>query len=1414
MTQYQCLTNACLTTLVVHNGSRIMTRPDPTSSSSEPPLDGSVDEPTRVVEDKPSDSSEPSFSLGELAFKQIGRYKILSQLGGGGFGLVFRAFDPELNCDVAIKVPRPDRVLRPGELDRFRLEARTLARIRNHPSIVTVYDVGQTDDGIAFAVMEFVEGEPLSRILEGREPSIEEALQILLKIGAALTAAHQASIVHRDLKPSNVILDKNRNVILVDFGLALHDDLSMLEPANAVAGTPKYMAPEQIRGENHRIDGRTDIWGFGVIMYRMLTGKHPFRGEDPRDLARAIRYKDARPLRQLNPNISKEIERICLKCLAKSMSDRYLSVPDLLEDLTLAEKHLREPEPPAFVAPPRLLASGFRTNELASDAHDSQRSSGSVGSGPSAQTDTRSGQLRITYKGLRPFDSNDSEFFLALLPGPRTRDGIPESIQFWRSRILGDELEAMEVGLIYGPSGCGKSSFLRAGLLPVLPARIVPVYLECTSENTEHRLVQQIAHRIHSVDAKDSLPEILRQIRRGEHLDPEDKLLVVLDQFEQWLHGNSDFRPQELTEALRQCDGQRISCLLLIRDDFWMSTSEFMKALDIPIREGQNALALPLFDKRHARKVLIAYGHAFERLPDATEGQTKALSLQQQKFIREAVKSLAQDGKVICVHLSVFAQIAKDREWTASELHKLGGLKGVGVRFLDDLFPSRSNSKYRNDQDEIVKSIFRALLPGTSTVIKGTSRTREQLWQGLDGRFTRPAFDQVLDRLESELRLISKVDVESADEAPRADPRGGEDSYRLTHDFLVVPIRDWLDRKQKETHRGRTLHRLAELGDAWSSTKDPCYIPSFLEYLSFVAYASKDTKLQYRPLLHTARRRLTWRLGIIIPLTAIVFLVFLHLIQDGLNKSASKHVENYLVAASEAAPVYAKTLEYWGWRARPQLELELPSRNLVRRLRASGFLIQQFGPKPEYVKPFLSGLRQVPLSEFRNAATALGCIDKASIQQFIEWASEVSDERRRSAFALLLLQCENEELAMRLLDRRNGYTRSLFVQTFPDFAWNTDYALNTIQTHYDDDLKSGLCLSLANHWIRMKADGIDLDSDLMHTFEAVVNDTNSAHGLRSAGEFALRTLGQSPAGQSIEAKHVDGWKSIELAENEWVTFVRIEGGVFRPSSGMTDELIAQFRINKKTLLSPHEEKVETFYLASIPVTKSLFNVFVNQLSSDHELRKRNEFATTSNQDALLPATGIKWHHAVEFCNWLSRRHGLPEYYRQVDVSEAELERLKDVLPESMLLGKRWIIDDRERKGFRLPYLSEWQFGYRATTDTITPFTKSIKEPFWDMYTSFRKDVPSEQRFASVYAAMPNQIGLFDMVGNSSQWCNDAFEEVFYTRCGGHIRSDESDLFAGVFGYTIFVDSLKVESFRIAVDPGPDGFFPKVVVSND
>jgi serine/threonine protein kinase/predicted ATPase len=261
----------------------------------------------------------------------FGRYQVRKTLGEGGFGAVYLGHDSQLDRSVAIKVFRGGAEVPPAEADRLLQEARRLARLR-HSGIVAVHDVG-TQDGQVFIVSDYLDGQDLARWLKRHSPSWQEAVAIVSAVADALAHAHAQLTVHRDVKPANIILTSAGAPVLVDFGLALDDLSAGGGELGIVSGTPAYMAPEQVTGTAHRIDGRTDIYSLGVVLYEMLCGRIPFRSEQSHELLRQVRDDEPQPLRQIAREIPPELERICLKALAKKMQDRYTTAADFADEL-------------------------------------------------------------------------------------------------------------------------------------------------------------------------------------------------------------------------------------------------------------------------------------------------------------------------------------------------------------------------------------------------------------------------------------------------------------------------------------------------------------------------------------------------------------------------------------------------------------------------------------------------------------------------------------------------------------------------------------------------------------------------------------------------------------------------------------------------------------------------------------------------------------------------------------------------------------------------------------------------------------------------------------------------------------------------------------------------------------------------
>ncbi len=250
--------------------------------------------------------------------EKIGRFAVLERLGQGTFGTVYLAEDEELGRKVAIKVPHPDRFNSDSAARDFVEEARTAAKL-DHPRIVPVYDVGRQDDGSVFVVMKHIDAQSLRELTKSERVSQNRAADLISKVAEAIEIAHDRGFVHRDLKPANILLDADGQPHVADFGLAVHEDERALH-VGEFAGTPDYMAPEQVRGEAHKLDGRTDIWALGIIFYELLTGRRPFSGRDCGEVADQILHCNPKSPRQVDPGIAIELERICLKCCAVALS--------------------------------------------------------------------------------------------------------------------------------------------------------------------------------------------------------------------------------------------------------------------------------------------------------------------------------------------------------------------------------------------------------------------------------------------------------------------------------------------------------------------------------------------------------------------------------------------------------------------------------------------------------------------------------------------------------------------------------------------------------------------------------------------------------------------------------------------------------------------------------------------------------------------------------------------------------------------------------------------------------------------------------------------------------------------------------------------------------------------------------------
>ena len=750
-----------------------------------------------------------------------GRFKILKTLGRGGHGTVLLAKDTELDRVVAIKFVLPKKEFHPGNNSAFLDESKILASL-DHPHIVPIYDVGksQIEDSNAFYIVsKYVEGGTLAQAIRNRMFSFAETSRVIRLVALALQYSHEKGLVHLDVKPDNILLDKNRQPFLADFGLAMRHEM---DPGSSLPlGTPAYMSPEQVNGEGHRIDGRSDTFSLGIILYEMLAGKRPFDSDTVAQTMEKIRSGDIIPPSHWNREIPRELERICLKAISRRMMDRYQQAWMLADDLGDFERQDQENQ--------------TRENSV-------------------AVLDN------FVYRGLRSFEPDDAGFFLELLPGPKNRDGLPLLVRFWKDEIE-SEKSNVPVGVIYGPSGCGKSSLVKAGILPRLNTRIFPVYLEASPEETETSLLGLLKNQLSICKDAETVEDAFKLLRSES--DGVSKTLIVLDQFEQWILHHEELESSSLAKALRQADGIHVQVIVLVRDDFMLGINRLMGHLEYPIQEGVNFTLVDLFEKSHAGKVLRAVGFSLGKFPSARE-----ISASNRAFLDKAVQELSVEGRCVPVRLMMFAEMMKNRDWSPEVLDSLGGLDGLGIQFFEQILGEGSPGNFSGSESKIARDILGALLPGDEVDIKGAMQGLEKLRKRMD-RADESAFASVLRKLDQEFRLITPVLV------PTMDGINGQ-HYILAHDYLVASLRKWLVIKKGETSEGRAELKLSELASFWKFEKGNRHLPSLAEYVSIRWFVPvrKYTSLQSRMMTSAGffhlKRILAW--GVFLTVTLILIL--------------------------------------------------------------------------------------------------------------------------------------------------------------------------------------------------------------------------------------------------------------------------------------------------------------------------------------------------------------------------------------------------------------------------------------------------------------------------------------------------------------------------------------------------------------
>ncbi len=559
-------------------------------------------------------------------------YRLLEQVGEGAFGAVYRAFQPQVGREVAVKVIHPELANNPEFIRRFEAEAQFVARLE-HPHIVPLYDYWRQPDG-AHLVMRFLRGGSLRDALAPGPPDPELIAGTVDQITQALAAAHRQGVVHRDVKPANVLFDEEGNAYLSDFGIA--KDVAAAE-TSGVEGTPSglayYVSPEEVRGE--ALTPRTDIYSLGLVIYEMLAGQHPFADSQPEAVLKKHLVEPVPSLRTVRPELPATVDEVIERATAKDPADRYPDAPALASALRAALE-----EAPVGVPAPAV-------------------------------------EPRNPYKGLRPFIEADAADFFG-------RDALTERLV----ALMAEGGDASRLLAVVGPSGSGKSSLVRAGLLPALRGGALPgsdrwFVVEMHPGARPFKELGTALARI-AVDPSTALAGKLNRDDRGllraaeELLPPNGSELVLLvDQFEEvfTLVDEEEQRAAFLLLLVAAVNDplSRVRLILTLRADFYDRPLLYKELGDL-LAAGTQAIT-PL---------------ATEELEQAISGPAERAGVTVEPALEaQIVANVAGEPGALPLFQYALTELFDQREngvLTVDAYRAIGGVSGALARRAEELY--------------------------------------------------------------------------------------------------------------------------------------------------------------------------------------------------------------------------------------------------------------------------------------------------------------------------------------------------------------------------------------------------------------------------------------------------------------------------------------------------------------------------------------------------------------------------------------------------------------------------------------------------------------------------------------------------------------------------------------------------------
>src|SRR5271166_3968758 len=1004
--------------------------------------------------------------------------------------------------------------------------------------------------------------------------------------------------------------------------------------------------------------------------------------------------------------------------------------------------------------------------------------------------------VRAIPKGLRSYDVDDASFFLDLLPPPRRDDGIPEIIHFWKARIEEPEPDTMfRVGVIYGPSGCGKSSLVKAGLLPRLSDPVLRIYVEATPDQTESDLLKGIRRKCPDLPPELGLVETLAALHDGGGLPLGRKLLLVIDQFEQWLVANRGREGTDLVKALGHCDEERVRAFLIVRDDFLSAAIQFMEEIGIEFRSRLNATRVELFTPYHAEKVLADFGQADRILRDR-------LTTEQQEFITQAVKALAlQDGMIIPVRLALFFETFKSREWTTKTLQEIGDAESVGFAFLKKTFDSDYADPIFRSHQEAAQSVLGALLPESGSEIKRPRRPRRELLDA-SGYASRPkSFDELLRILDKELFLITPIDQGGRLESDGGQATGSvERYYQLTHDYLVPSLREWRSNKNQEA-----LNLVNAIGMA--ETKD---VPQLIEKLAGLRlWADQLLRRIMESSGEASKERLHASLALLPVDQEQIEFLYSRLLVAGPNEmpvlrealrpyrepligrlwnvlEQTDDKSQYLQAGSALAlydpansrwqtvgdkvagamvTVNAVHLGFWLDALRPARDmLTDPLATIYRdterpeteRSLAFNILEDYANDQPNVLSNLLMDSEEdhfaVLFEKLKAHQEAVVPLLEEEMVKSLPEATEVEKDglaKRQARAAVAMIRLGRAEPVWPLLRHSpNPSLRSYLVnwlkplgadpkallarmESLKSGAGMTPMdgrqAMDAVLYHPDTSERRALILALGGY------DPDELSPDkreplVEHLLEMYRNDPDA--GIHGAAEWMLRRWKQK---EKLAAIDVELKKLKDRGDRRW--YVNSEGQTLAVIEGPVEFSMGSphSEPDRRDSENLHRKRINRrFAIATKEVTVEHYQRFLKENPKIERLE-----IDRYSPEPTGPMNRTTWYEAAAYCNWLSQQEGLATCYEPND--EGEYAKGMKIVPDAL-----------EQPGYRHPMEAEWEYACRAGAVTSRYCGRSVE--LLGKYAWYSQN--SQDRAWPCGQLLPNELGLFDMLGNVDEWCHE------------------------------------------------------------